>query len=134
MKRPITLALAFVLSTGPVFAQTPDRATEAAKLRSEARQWQWSGGAVMIGGLIYQILGQTTLAQENTFCTGAFNVASCTTIKDPNMGAVYGGAVMVGVGAAMLIVGVRKAARAKKLAPELSFSPHGFKVQKRIAF
>lgn len=132
MTRTVLVLLVTLLSS-PAFAQAPaDPAKEAAKLHSEAREWIWTGAALAAGGLVYELLGQTALASENTFCTSTFNLASCTTIKDPNMGAVYGGAIMAVGGGVMMIVGGMKEGRAKKLAPSVTFSKGGWLVQKRV--
>lgn len=139
MQRILCVIVVLALASPRAFAQTatptaPDSAAEAKRLHAEARTWQWTGGALMLGGIVYGILGQTALAQENTFCTAGFVTATCTTVKDPNMAAVYSGTVMVGAGAAMMIVGAMKEKRAKKLAPNLEFGPGRFMISQRIAF
>lgn len=135
--RSLLVLLLIVSLSGALSAQTsptPEAQAEAKKLHDEAQEWKWSGVALMAGGLVYEVLGQTSLATEQTYCSVIRNLASCTTVKDPNMGAVYGGALMVGVGAVMLAVGRLKDSHAKKLAPSIAIGPHGFLIEKRLHF
>jgi len=140
MKRILSLTLAMsVLSLSANAATlsadpTPEAAAQAKQLRDEAHTWAWTGAALMAGGLVYEVLGQTSLATESTFCSSVFNLFSCQTYKDPNMGAVYGGAMMAVGGSIMLVVAGVKMQTAKKLAPDIRFDRHGIHATKTIAW
>lgn len=149
MKRTVPLALIVALLTAPSAfagdalrispvaleqAPAPDKATEAKALHDDARQWQIWGAVTMASGFVFDLLGETSLATKTNVCTGSFNAVVCTELKDPNLGAVYGGAIVMGLGVGMVIYGAMKESRAKKLAPSLTFGPHSFKLSKTIVF
>jgi len=103
-------------------------------LRDEARQLKRWGTVTMLAGLTIQVLGRTALSSRNDFCAVGLTLTTCTTFKDPNMGAVYGGAFVVGGGMAMYFAGVRKESRAMKHAPDLVVGRGSIGLQKRVRF
>lgn len=133
MRRIVVMTLVFCLTGAPLFAQTLQSSVDRAVASELAAQgggrgpmppaWKWTGIALLAAGAGYMAIG-AALGDEALTCSGN----TCLYVSEKR--AYVAGGVLLGVGAAFLIIGNNK----RSNSPQILTGPGRIGLKQTLTF